>query len=360
MSVMYIVHQFGLLFFSLVFLKRFIFAHGSIEVTDWTLVDKYPTGGWLDNFRIVGSYSENAENDDCIFTASVGNYYCLNLTTQSLTLITTGQNVYSGAYESTALFTATETGSNDIFYMMHANDRTIIKYDTGTMTSSILGNNFGYHLSTNPCMVRHPTNTDYLFVVGLNISNGAYFHLAVYDIVNEDYVIANTLHHLHRYPNCAVMNVDSTNYFYVLGGKSTDIERINLDAVIDELETQLSTDDSVTTTITEVTLETDWESLGVNLETDDVSVDYSSVWSSSVVLIMGGRISFTVATSVIISFNVNSNEVAYVGDIPSNMGDVLAVYVVFFLFCVCYRDVLCTLPFFGVTQYVLCKNVWYA
>lgn len=328
---------FGLLFGSLTLLQTLEWIEATPEITDWSVVGSLPSNGSgrHDNFRMLGAYNKNAENNDCIYAASVGNYYCFNLTSQSLELTTSNQSeVYSGAYESTALFTASETGSNDILYMMHANDRTIIKYDTGTQTSRILANNFEDHLVTNPCLVRHPTNIDYLFVVGLNITNRQYFHLAIYDIVSEEYVFANILHHYHSYPNCAVMNVDSNNYFYVLGGRSTYIERINLDAVIDELELhETSYSGTNTSGITEVTLETDWESLDVNLTADDVSVDYNSVWSSSVVtyneyiLIMGGRISFTTATSVITYFNVVSNEIGYVGDFPSKMGDVLAVYV---------------------------------
>ena len=316
------------------------------DLSSWELVSENVP---LANRRMQGIYDAGLQDNDCIYlTDGNRNYYCFRLSTQQIEkTINNGIATFSGAYKSSALFPASETGdSSDIAYFFHANYRYITKYDITNSITTKSALSMSADINTNPCMVRHPTNTEYLFIAGA-YPDHTYSLLIVYDIANEYYfVVNNLLHHVHEYPNCASINVNDKNYLFVIGGKSIYIEKIDLDKVIYSINELKTTMDTLSIAqengggIYNVSVNTEWEILNVTLSGDDINnVDYNRAWSSSVaiygenVFILGGRISFTIDTRNILYFNAGQEIIGFIEqDLPYSMGDALAMYVFCFFY----------------------------
>ena len=291
--------------------------------------------------RLAGTYDVNAKDNNYIyFGHETGEFYRYDVTGQFMVRTwKDGPGVASGSFENAVLFTASELNqTKDVLYFMSAlyNPATIVKYtnDSALALSKTIPDS-----GTNLCLIRHPTNTKYLFSIGLfgtNVVN----KLIAYDIKNEEYLIHNiTLNHVHSVPGCIVMKVESVNYFYVIGGNSVYIERINLDHVVNELNDQMNE----TFNISNAIINTEWEVINVTIPIKNVSnsessvgcTNYSVISSSSIVkyrryiLILGGRCGLTneYQTGNVLYFNVHTNEIGYLDDIPIKMSGSLAVYV---------------------------------
>ena len=330
-----------------------------LELSDW-IVETTFSGV---SYRSLGAYNKNAQNSDCIYvTRGFRRYLCYHISTNSLEILAINQDwIYGSVHQSTALFTASETGSNDTLYFMNANDREIVKFNTSGNTTSILSGSMSSLLNTNPCMIRHPTDTRYLFIIGQDITSTSDVNrFIIYNIINETWIVVNrnssSLHYFHSYPSCIVMNIDSINYFYVLIGKSVYVERIDLDAVISDLDEinnngEYNGSDSIFDEGlgTEINLNTQWEIMDGQLTTNDTNgIDYSRMYASPVVrydkwiILLGGWYSSSLGSNGTVYYNVETNDVGYVGTIPRAMGDFLAMYVVYFCYvwtlgnCTCY------------------------
>lgn len=290
-------------------------------ITSWTtLTTKFDTA----EYRMQGAYSIDT---DCVYIAILSNQYCFNVSSESLAPLTLTRDLstYNGVYQNTVLFEATNSNTfqSDILYYIHGNDRRIIKHDIDNRTMfTLTGSNFmSSIINTNPCLVSHSSNQDYLFVVGNNVTNINQVLLIVYNIMYNNYTIVNVLNHYHSRFMCSVVD----DYLYVLGGDSIYIERISLDDIIEEFS-----NDNLGG------VDHEWESVNATLPNE-----YNQVWSASVVnydriiYIMGGRTDHETPILSIVYFNVDTLDVGYNNvSLPFRMADSLAVYVLIFTICI--------------------------
>ena len=282
----------------------------------WTILnDEFETT--FPQYRMQGAYSAES---DCVYITSNSDEYCFNLSSESIIPIAMISSIltFNGAYQNTVLFRESDSNNytNDILYYMHGNNQHIIKQDTGAKTMvSLSGSSMSTIIDTNPCMVSHSTNREYLFIVGNSDSRTEI--LIAYSIVNDNYTVVNELNENHQRCMCTVVD----DYLYAFGGESVYIERISLDNVLDLLIDLDNFDDNNNNI--------EWETVNAQLPSE-----YSDITSATTVnydrliYVIGGRTDHENAVSKIVYFNVDTLDVGYNNvSLPYKLADSLAVYV---------------------------------
>ena len=299
------------------------------DLTEWTTVAHFDSA----DYSMLTAYDGNWTNSDCIYIAthSTG-AYCFHVSNNSLTPSLHNQGIFSSAYQSGALFT--EAGY-DVAYYMHGNNVQIFKYNSSSKIVAVLTSSLFYThiLNTQACMVRHPTNENYLFIVGQHFYNQDVNALYLYNILNQSLTFGNNLTGHHVVPMCVVAKIGSTNYLYVVGGRSNDIERIDLDSVVIDM------DIDSTGGVTTEWMQTNVSLAGLHCSTVDsfciqgTNYSYANVWGAAIVnyneyiIIIGGAVALDISINLISYINVDTDEVGYVGTLPFNISNAPAVYV---------------------------------
>ena len=151
-------------------------------------------------------------------------FYCYNITSDSIYSFAT---LDTGGNEETA---ANAVMIDEIIYFIPIGGD-LQQFNILTKEESTRRTIAG---AAQPCMVKHP-NEDILYIVNGNLNNGFW----IYNLSSSQLITASDLHVVRQDPACAVNDyIDDKPYFYVIGGNTATIERINLDNVNNDNNTQ--------------------------------------------------------------------------------------------------------------------------
>ena len=278
----------------------------------WTISNAADSGNYSYYYYSYIVQDSQSIYPECIFLFGGDDcqkcVYCYNITSDELV----NWDRLSTGTSSQGVPDAVMIGDT-IYYLPYTGGISI--YDVNTKIEAVLSG-----ISTidqESCLVRHPTNENYLFAV--------YSHSKTFYLIDLETGVTNTgfqmtgesLTFTRNWPSCAVNSFLDNVYLYVIGGDSVVIERINLDELIDEYESSNKTDISGT----------QWETLsGVLLScssdprcTFDTSGYIRTVGVASVnqcIYIIGGETNDAAQQSnnQVLCLDVENEEILYLGD----------------------------------------------
>lgn len=177
------------------------------------------------NAQMYGIYSENSYDPDCIFIFGGNNdgygKYCYHLSNGTWESLGGVPNHVKNPVSSNVAFFVPDTA---VYISLIGNVHTIA---LNTNSDSFYDQLKSY--TTQGCVVKHPNNTNYVFIVALYTNRMLFMFNYNTKIAYE----VSTLLTSHIDGTCVVNNYNTSNYLYVMGGSSDYVERINLDNLID-------------------------------------------------------------------------------------------------------------------------------
>ena len=181
------------------------------------------------NSGVYNVYSQDSIDPECIFLfGGRPNGFqtsCYNLSSNTYNILSNlTVDVKSPVGQRAVLF------APDNVYFIH---RSGILYNLNLTTQNAVIAHALQIIWERSCIVRHPTNSKYFFVVALQSTNFLY----IYDISTGNFTTVTSLINNHILGTCVVNSYNNqsinASYLYVFGGESSYIERINLDNVIE-------------------------------------------------------------------------------------------------------------------------------
>lgn len=177
-------------------------------------------------------YAEESSFSECIFVFGGVNCLtcmsCYNITSNTIytydTLTTGGYRIGDPA---AVLIVDEDSGEELIYFLTH--DGYLQKYDLNTKTES---NKLFSTDVDEACLVKNKNGTELYIVEGA----GSLFW--IYDLIDSELVVGPSLSFSRTDHSCAVNEWDEDDpYLYVLGGNRVQIERIKINGLLADIET---------------------------------------------------------------------------------------------------------------------------
>lgn len=222
------------------------------------------------------------------------NVWCYHVENDTFTTYDTLSSGYINQNGGGVFKISNKNNNNEEIYLWNGLDFELIKYNVLYKNSSIVTSNDDYSDTKYGCMVKHPTNDDILYY-GAFMDSSTFYS---YNLSNNSWTQLASTNENHYRPGCTSITYNNKSQLYIIGGKTTKIEKIDLNNV------------NLGWTYTNSSLEEINSDTGIDYATARVM---NTLTFESCIYIIGGYDATVVPEDDIIVYDIEKDEFDYLG-----------------------------------------------